>query len=151
MAGSARRVRHDKPRPSAVNKTLPAFAAERRAVTPLLISAGAHYRSIFRARGRSAANPPHTAAAVDRWDRRRRTDARPFHRPCSAYYAGRVNNTRGPEMGVTAANLNMTPVRYDTIRYDTQMHDNIGQQVSAVVNGPARCAASRASCCIRSV
>jgi len=56
-----------------------------------LLSAGACYRSISPARGRSAANPPHAAAAaVDRWDRQtdRRTDARPFHRPCSAYKAG---------------------------------------------------------------
>ena len=40
--------------------------------------------------GRSAANPPQTAAAVDRWDRQ--TDAWPFHRPCSAYYADSVDN-----------------------------------------------------------
>ena len=38
----------------------------------------------------SAANLPATGAAVDRWDRR--TDARPFHRLCSAYYAVSVKN-----------------------------------------------------------
>ena len=34
--------------------------------------------------GPTAANPPHAAAAVDRWDRQTdgRTDARQFHRPC---------------------------------------------------------------------
>jgi len=44
--------------------------------------------------GRSAANPPHAATAVERWDRQTdgRTDARPLHRPCSAYYADSVNN-----------------------------------------------------------
>ena len=36
----------------------------------------------------SAANPPHAAAAFDWWDRR--TDTRPFYRPCSAYYARSV-------------------------------------------------------------
>jgi len=42
---------------------------------------------------RSAANPPHAAAAVDRRGRPTdgRTDTRPLHRPCSAYYAGSVN------------------------------------------------------------
>jgi len=34
------------PRPSAVNMALPAFAAERRAAVPLLLNAGACYRSI---------------------------------------------------------------------------------------------------------
>jgi len=36
-----------------------------------------------------AANPPHVAAAVDRWDRL--TDARHLHRPFSACYADSVN------------------------------------------------------------
>jgi len=40
--------------------------------------------------GRSAANPPHAAAAVDRRDRQ--MDARPFHKPCSAYDTGTVRN-----------------------------------------------------------
>jgi len=41
----------------------------------------------------STANPPAAVAAVDRWDRHTdgRTDARPLHKPCSAYYASRVN------------------------------------------------------------
>jgi len=37
----------------------------------------------------SAANAPHPAAAVDRWDRQ--TDARHLHRPFSSYYADSVN------------------------------------------------------------
>jgi len=148
MAGSARRVRHDKPRPSAVNKTLPAFAAERRAVTPLLLSAGARYRSTSRARGRSAANPPHTAAAVDRWDRR--TDGRTLDR----FIDPAPHTTRAGSIIHAVRKWALhSQSEHDTgtTRYDTQMHDSIGQQVSAVVNGPARCAASRASCCIRSV
>jgi len=36
-----------------------------------------------------AANLPHAAAAVDRWDRQTTPDR---HRPCSTYYAGSVNN-----------------------------------------------------------
>jgi len=42
---------------------------------------------------RSAANPLHAAAAVERWDRQ--TDSRPFRRPCSTYYASSVNNRPG--------------------------------------------------------
>jgi len=63
------------PRSSAVNTTLPAFAAERRAAAPLPLGAGAAVvdRYLLLAR-RSAANPPHPAAAVDRWDRQ--TDGR---------------------------------------------------------------------------
>jgi len=78
---------------STVNVTLPAFDTERRAAAPLPPSAGACYRSIGPIscpHSARPANPPHASAAVDRWDRR--TDARPFHRPCSAYYAGSVNN-----------------------------------------------------------
>jgi len=53
----------------------------------LLLSACAAFRSlsIDICCPRSAANPPHTAAAVDRRDGR--TDTRPLHRPCSAYRA----------------------------------------------------------------
>jgi len=50
---------------------------------------------------RSAANPPASVAAVDRWDRHtdRRTDARPLRRLCSAYFADGVNNgKRFPSM-----------------------------------------------------
>ena len=75
--------------------TLPAFAAKRRAAAraaaPLLLgmpAPAAVDRHLLPAR-RSAANPPHAAQAVERWDREAdgRTDARPLHRPCSAYYA----------------------------------------------------------------
>jgi len=47
--------------------------------------------------GRSAANPPHVAATVDRWDRQMggRTDGQTDrHRPCSAYYVGSVIDVR---------------------------------------------------------
>jgi len=62
---------------SAVNMTLPAFAAERRAAAPLLLGAGAVDRYVLPA-GRSAANPPHAAASVERWGRQtdRETDGR---------------------------------------------------------------------------
>ena len=40
--------------------------------------------------GRSAANPPTVVAAIARRDRQ--TDARPFHRSCSACYACSANN-----------------------------------------------------------
>ena len=45
--------------------------------------------------GHSAANLPTAVAAVDRRDRQTdgQTDARPLHRPCSAYYAVSVTNT----------------------------------------------------------
>jgi len=52
------------PPPSAVNVALPAFAAERRAEAPLLLSAAID--RYLRHAGRSAANPPHAAAVVDR-------------------------------------------------------------------------------------
>jgi len=79
------------------NETLLAVTAERRAAAPCCGAAATgrpaaavvgRYRLYSR---RSAANPPHAAAARsnDRTDRR--TDARPFHRPCSAYYASSVN------------------------------------------------------------
>ena len=69
---------------SALNITLPAFAAERRAAAPLPLNDDRH----FLPTERSAPNPP---AAVDRRDRQtdgrtdRRTDARPLHRLCGAY------------------------------------------------------------------
>jgi len=68
------------PRPSAINTTLPAFAAAHRAAAPLLLSAGDCYRSIFPARGALSSKP--AAAAVDRWDIPTDTDAQPFHKPC---------------------------------------------------------------------
>jgi len=66
---------------SAVNVTLHAFVLSA-AVDQYLLPAG-----------RSAGNPPSTVAAVDRRGRQteRRTDIRPFYRPCCAYYAGSVN------------------------------------------------------------
>jgi len=53
--------------------------------------------------GRSAANPQHAAAAVDRWNRQTdgRTDVLAFHTPCSAYYAGGVNNAFEPRKTVS--------------------------------------------------
>ena len=75
--------------------TLLAFAAERRAVAPLLPSAGvcctapAAVDRYLLPTWRSAANPPHAAAVVDRRDRRtdgetdRQTDTRPLHRPAA--------------------------------------------------------------------
>ena len=57
---------------AAVNVTLVAFADAVRRAAVLSLSPLA---------GRPAANPPHAAAAVDRWDRQRdgRTDTRPLH------------------------------------------------------------------------
>jgi len=48
------------------------------------------YWSIFLPAGHSAANLLATIAAVNQWDRQ--TDTRLLHRPCSAYYAGSINN-----------------------------------------------------------
>jgi len=64
--------------PSAVNVTLPAFAAERRR----LLHSAHSCRWISLPAGRSAANPPAAVAAVNRWDRLvdRQTDDRPLHR-----------------------------------------------------------------------
>ena len=78
------------PPPSALNVTLPAFAA------------GAERRRLLHcARSCRLIHPPaHTAlsckpaaAAVDRWDRQTvgRTDPGPLHRPCCACYAASVN------------------------------------------------------------
>jgi len=74
--------------------TLLAFAAVRRAEAPLLQSAGACYRSISPARRVLSSKPAARRPVVDRWERQTdgRMDARPFRRPCSAYYAGSVNN-----------------------------------------------------------
>jgi len=55
--------------------TLPAFAAEHRAAALLLLGASArHCRSTSPAYTTLSSNPPHAAAAVDRWDRQ--TDGR---------------------------------------------------------------------------
>jgi len=73
------------PSTAAVNVTLLAFAADRRAAAaPLLLRAGraAIDRYLLPA-GSTAANPPHAAAAVDNWDiqTERRTDIVPLRRP----------------------------------------------------------------------
>ena len=87
--------------------TLLSFAAElcavvfRAAAAPLLLGArrllhGAPAAAIDRYRlhaGRPAANSPHAAAAVDRWDRQ--TDGRAPY--LAAYYANSVYNERGQE------------------------------------------------------
>ena len=66
-----------------------AFAAKRRAAAHLLLSAPAARgagtsRSISSARGALSSKP-----AGHQWDRQ--TDVRPFHRSCSACYAGSIN------------------------------------------------------------
>ena len=68
---------------------LPAFAAVRRAVAWLLLTAGrvAMDRYLLAA-GPTAANPQQRPDGRDR----RRTDTRPLHSLCSMYYAGSVNN-----------------------------------------------------------
>ena len=83
---------------SAVNMTLSAFAAERRAAAPLLLGAR-RCRSIFPARTALSSKPAarrRCGRMMGRADRQtdRQTDAQPLHRPCSAYYAGSVNNYR---------------------------------------------------------
>ena len=81
------------PRSSALNMTLPAFAAECGRCSRCRPTAAGTRRSqlstdICCPRPCSAANQPHAAAAVDRRDRRTdgQTDTRPLHRPCSTYY-----------------------------------------------------------------
>ena len=49
--------------------TMPAFVAERRAAAPLLRAPVPAVDPYFLPAERSAPNPPHAAAAVDRWDR----------------------------------------------------------------------------------
>jgi len=79
---------------SAVNMTLPAYAAERHAV-----ATNAERQHLLQ--GRHAATDQYLlptrrsskpAAAVDQWYRR--TDTKPFYRHCSTYYADSVNNSR---------------------------------------------------------
>jgi len=67
--------------------TPPAFAAGRRAAAPAAVD-----RYVLRAE-RSAAKPPHAAAAVKRGTDRQ-TDARPLHRSCFAHYVGSANKQR---------------------------------------------------------
>jgi len=76
--------------------TLPALTAERRAAAsapaPSAYTRRAAIDRYLLSAERLAANPPHAAAVVDRWNTDSRTEARSFHRPCSAHYAGSVNN-----------------------------------------------------------
>jgi len=88
---------------SAVNMTLPAFAAERRAAAPccwchmharrvpLLLSAGASLRSTSPARG-ALSSKPAGVTVIGRWDREtdRRTDGRLTRRPFHIYLALRI-------------------------------------------------------------
>ena len=79
---------------AAVNATLLAFAAERlrAAVRRCCLAPVAVDRYLLPA-GRPAANPPHAAAAVDRWDRQ--TDRRTHTGHRIAYYcANGVDNRR---------------------------------------------------------
>ena len=61
--------------------------------------------------GRSAANPPHAAAAIDRWDRHT-TDGHRTHTPCSAYCAGSANNSFFPETGMIGRQIKSTAVHW---------------------------------------
>ena len=74
--------------------TLPAFAAECPRLLHGASNASAAVDRYILPAWRLAANPPTVVAAVDRRDRQKdgRTDARPLHRPCSAYCAGSVKN-----------------------------------------------------------
>jgi len=85
--------------------TLPAFAAERRAAAPLLLSAGTCCSTFPAARPQlstdiSCSHGAHQQTfrtplllSIDGTDRRMggQRDARPPHKPCSAYYTGSVN------------------------------------------------------------
>lgn len=88
---------HVQPRNSVVNVTLPAFAAERRAGAPLLLLLGARRPPLSTpiSHAGTALSSKFAAATcggrmIGQTDRR--TDARPFHRHRSAYYASNVNN-----------------------------------------------------------
>jgi len=80
-------------RPSAVNVTLPAFAAEYRAAAPLLLNTW-RCRSIFPARTLHGAQQQTRRTPLlrssDGTETDRRTDPVPFRRPCSAYNADMV-------------------------------------------------------------
>jgi len=73
-------IHETRPRPLAINMTLPTFAAERQRLLSMDMFCPWGV-------GCSAANPLHAAAAVDRWDKQ--IDAGPFHRPC--YTRGSVS------------------------------------------------------------
>jgi len=72
--------------PMALNRTLPAFAAERRLKAPAAID-----RYLLQT---PALSSKPLLLSIDGTDRRTdgRMDARPLHRPCSAHYAGSISN-----------------------------------------------------------
>jgi len=86
------------PPTSAVDVTLLAFAAERRAAAPLLLGTRRPPLSINISRPHGAQQQtrrtPQRLRSNDGTGKQtdRQTDTRPFHRPCSAYHAISVNN-----------------------------------------------------------
>ena len=66
--------------PSALNMTLPTFAAERRCACSKAPIEARNYRLVSPVVVCSAANPTVDVADVDQWDGRK--DARPLYRPC---------------------------------------------------------------------
>ena len=94
---------------SAVNITLPTFAAEHRAAAPLLLGAWHSPRSIN-------ISCPHGAQQQTRqtplqWSNDgtdRHTDTRPRHKPCSTYYAGNVNNSSTALAKLSVDNLQLS-------------------------------------------
>ena len=72
---------------SAVNVTLPAFAAERRAAAP----GDRRFRSISPARTALSSKPAARRCCGRMGQTDGQTDARPLHRPCSAHCAGNAN------------------------------------------------------------
>jgi len=73
------------PPASAVKVALPTFADERRRA---LHGARSYWQPSTASRALSS-KPSAAIAAVQRWDRQ--TDAGPWHRPCTTYYAGSFN------------------------------------------------------------
>ena len=73
----------DQPPPSAINVTLLAFAAEHRSHSYRLISATDAHKAF--SSSKPAGHLLLSNDGTDRW-----TNARPLHRPCSAYYEGTV-------------------------------------------------------------
>ena len=102
---------------SAVNMTLATFAVKHHAAAPLLLGAR-HFQSI---------SPTCTAPSSKPAKRRccgwvmgqtdGRTNTRLFHRPCSAYYAGSVNNKQVSNGGwLSDGDMTMTRSRYRRCR-----------------------------------
>jgi len=85
---------------SAVNTALPAFAAKPCRAAPLLLGAGACYRSISPLRVSSSnklnkfTERHYCGRSTGQTDRQmdRGTDTRPLHKLCPAYHAGSTNN-----------------------------------------------------------